>query len=188
MGFMTLNPSRGSSVGRSEAVIVSPTPASPISFIEAVMNPTCPVSSSSSSVACGANVPIFLISYFLPVAISFMLMPSLTVPSYILTSITTPWYESNQLSNMSALSLESSGVFGGGTSATIDSSISFVPVPSLALAKTACSVEIPTISSISFFTLSGSAEGRSILFITGRSSSPESAARYAWASVWASTP
>ena len=52
-------------------------------------------------------------------------------------------------------------------SATIDSSISLVPVPSLALAKTASSVEIPTMSSISFFTLSGSAEGRSILFYDG---------------------
>ena len=46
----------------------------------------------------------------------------------------------------------------------------------------------PMTSSISFTTRSGSALGRSILLITGRTSRSWSRARYTFASVWASIP
>ncbi len=109
-------------------------------------------------------------------------------PSNTLTSITTPWYESNQLSKMRALSGFCLLSSGGGIRCMIDSRISCIPIPAFALASVASVASMPTISSISLFTLSGSAEGRSILFITGMSSSPESTAKYALATVWASTP
>ena len=42
-----------------------------------------------------------------------------------------------------------------------------MPMPALALASTAFEASRPMISSISFFTFSGSAEGKSILLMTG---------------------
>src|SRR5581483_9415755 len=50
------------------------------------------------------------------------------------------------------------------------SRISLVPMPSLALARIACEASMPITSSISRLTRSGSALGRSILLITGRTS------------------
>ena len=50
------------------------------------------------------------------------------------------------------------------------------------------SAGIPIISSISFFTSSGLALGKSTLFITGTISRLSSKARYTLANVWASTP
>ena len=52
----------------------------------------------------------------------------------------------------------------------------FIPSPVLALTSGASDALIPTISSTSFFTLSGSACGKSILLITGKTSSPCSTA------------
>ena len=68
------------------------------------------------------------------------------------------------------------------------SNISSIPWPVLALTYNASLQSIPTAFSISSQTLSGSADGKSILFIIGSISNPISAARKAWAKVCASTP
>ena len=57
--------------------------------------------------------------------------------------------------------------FGGGTRAITASRISSMPSPVLALARIASCAGMPTMSSISSITRSGSADGRSILFSTG---------------------
>ena len=82
----------------------------------------------------------------------------------------------------------SSSPVGGGIFFTIASRISFVPMPSLALASIASEQSSPIASSICSFVFSGSAAGRSILFITGIISRSCSTARYALARVCASTP
>ena len=47
-----------------------------------------------------------------------------------------------------------------------------MPMPFLALARTASVASMPMMSSISSITRSGSADGRSILFSTGTTSTP----------------
>jgi hypothetical protein len=73
-----------------------------------------------------------------------------------------------------------SGAFGsplgGGTRATMDSRISSMPMPVLALALTASVASRPITSSISAAAASGSADGRSILFRMGTTSTPSSIA------------
>ena len=61
-------------------------------------------------------------------------------------------------------------------------------VPSFALTHGASWASSPIISSISFLAVSVSALGKSILLITGTISRLLSIAKYAFASVWASTP
>ena len=58
----------------------------------------------------------------------------------------------------------------------------------MAETETVLAVSIPIISSICFFILSGSAEGKSILFRTGMISKSASIANQELAKVWASTP
>ena len=53
-------------------------------------------------------------------------------------------------------------------SVTMRSKISFMPAPVLALVNTALLASSPTTSEISCFALSGLAEGKSILFMTGK--------------------
>ncbi len=66
--------------------------------------------------------------------------------------------------------------FGAGTFATSSSSTSSIPIPVLALQRTASIASTPIMSSISWATRSGSAEGKSILFRTGNTSKPKSMA------------
>ena len=65
---------------------------------------------------------------------------------------------------------------------------SSIPTPVFAETREALSVSIPRTSSICDFILSGSEEGRSILFRTGKISWSLLIAWYALANVWASTP
>lgn len=61
---------------------------------------------------------------------------------------------------------------GAGMAVTRRSSTSSTPIPLLALQATASVASMPMMLSISSFTRSGSAWGRSILFSTGITSSP----------------
>ena len=63
-----------------------------------------------------------------------------------------------------------------------------MPTPILAEHSMASEASIPMTCSICSRAFSGSAPGRSILLITGMISSPASEARWAFASVCASTP
>ena len=63
-----------------------------------------------------------------------------------------------------------------------------MPIPSFALTAIAIEASIPKTSSISCFTRSTSAEGKSILLIIGMISKFCSIARYTFARVCASTP
>ena len=89
---------------------------------------------------------------------------------------------------MSARSGASSRPFGGGTRATIASSSSGMPVPSLAETARISSRLAPIRSMISCARRSGSAPGRSILLRTGMISRPASMARKRLLSVCAWIP
>ena len=89
---------------------------------------------------------------------------------------------------MSARSGAASLPRGGGTRATIASSSSGTPVPSLAETARISSRLAPIRSMISLARCSGSAPGRSILFSTGMISSPASIARKRLLRVCACTP
>ena len=115
-------------------------------------------------------------------------IPGARRPSATLTSTTTPRYWSNQESKTRARSGDSGSPRGGGTRSTMASRISSIPMPCLAEAGIAWEASMPMMFSICSRAFSGSAPGRSILFRTGMISSPESTARWALASVCASTP
>ncbi len=63
-----------------------------------------------------------------------------------------------------------------------------MPIPIFAEVSTASCAGMPTTCSICSRAFSGSAEGRSILLMTGTIARSWCVARYALASVWASTP
>ena len=77
---------------------------------------------------------------------------------------------------MSAWSGDAASPLGGGMRATRRSSSSGTFSPVFALTRTAFFASRPMISSISVITRSGSAEGRSILLMTGSTSRPCSSA------------
>ena len=77
---------------------------------------------------------------------------------------------------ISALSFACGLPRGAGTRAITASMISGTPRPVLALTRSASRARIPITSSISLIAPSGSAEGRSILFSTGITSTPCSVA------------
>ena len=77
---------------------------------------------------------------------------------------------------------------GAGIRSTMASKISGIPIPDLAEQRIASEASSPMISSISFLTRSGSADGRSILLMTGIISKSCSKAKYTLAKVCASTP
>ena len=89
---------------------------------------------------------------------------------------------------MRAFSGASISPLGSGIYSTIASRRSSIPIPVFPDTSTALSEGNPITSSISSFTLSGSAEGKSILFITGNISRSFSRARYTFANVCASIP
>ena len=114
--------------------------------------------------------------------------PTFNLPSTILVWITTPLYESNTLSKISPLRLEFISPFGHGILSITASSNLSIPKPVFALVKIISSSLNPSTSLSSFFTLSTSALGKSILFITGIIVKSFSKAKYTFASVCASIP
>ena len=122
------------------------------------------------------NFPIVSAVYVCPVDLTTNFSPFFKEPLKILIRDITPKKLSYQESIINACKLASSLFFGGGIFWAICFISSFKLVPSLALTDKASDASIPMISSISFFTRSGSACGRSILFITGITSSPRSIA------------
>ena len=79
-------------------------------------------------------------------------------------------------------------LFGRGNMSRICSRISLMPMPVLAEQRIALEVSRPITSSICFLTPSTSAEGRSILLMTGRISRFRSMARWTLARLCAWTP
>ena len=102
--------------------------------------------------------------------------PFFMVPFLILINETTPRYESNHESTIKACNWALGSPSGLGMSDTSLSNRVSTPSPVFALTKGASNALIPTISSISDLTRSGSAWGRSILLIIGSTSNPSSTA------------
>ena len=117
IGFTFLYPGSGSAHGSSASVIVSPTLV-PCTFLRlAVTYPTIPAVSSSHGLNLPApNVPTSTTSALSPVAIIFIFVPTLIVPSLILVKMITPLYASYILSkinpcNGAFLSPSGDGIF-----------------------------------------------------------------------------
>ncbi len=89
-------------------------------------------------------------------------------PSIMRTYTITPRKESYWLSNMRAFSGAEGSPEGAGTFFTMSSKTASTFIPFFADISGASSAGIPIISSISSFVRAGSAEGRSILLMTGR--------------------
>ena len=81
---------------------------------------------------------------------------------------------------MIALVVASGFPTGAGTLSTIASISSRIPTPVFAETRQASVASIPIEVSISSATLSGSAAGRSILFITGTDSQKDGHSKYSW--------
>ena len=154
----------------------------------ATMNPTSPTPSSSTGIAFGENTPNPSTSKSCFVAMSLILAFGRSMPSMTRTTITTPRYASYQESKISAFSGALGSPRGGWKRSTMASRISVTPVPSFALARIEVLLSRPMMSSIWRLHSSGCALGRSILLMTGMISRLSSTARYAFASVCASTP
>ena len=168
--------------------MVSPICASLTVLMPAKTKPTSPTPSSSTACGLGEKVPTCSTWYSCPFAMKRIFIPARTAPSITRVRMMTPRYGSYQESKISAFSGASGSPLGAGSRWTIASRISWTPVPSLALARIAPLASSPTMSSIWRFASSGCAPGRSILLMTGTISRLFSTARYALASVWASTP
>ena len=125
----------------------------------------------------GVKKPMSSISASVPAAIARTMSPFLNVPSTIRMYAITPRYWSYSESKISARGGASGSPDGGGTRCTINSSSSLTPSPVLAEIRRITSGSSPISSAISSPTRSGSAPGRSTLFMVGISSSPESIAR-----------
>mmetsp|Transcript_16027 Transcript_16027/g.25876 ORF Transcript_16027/g.25876 Transcript_16027/m.25876 type:complete len:209 (-) Transcript_16027:557-1183(-) len=188
MGVATLYPGSAVVAGVFAEVTVSPTRASFTDLMLAMKYPTSPALSRFTGTFPGRIMPISPMVYVAPVFIIVTWSPTPMLPSMIRKMVTTPWYGSKYESKMSARSGWSPVSGGGGTLATICSKISSIPMLALAEATTASEQSSPSTSSISRFTRSGSAPGKSILFSTGMISSSASTARYTLATVCASTP
>ncbi len=188
IGFTSLNPFRGLSVGARKFVTVSPIFVSTTVFIAATIYPTSPgIRASRFSLAilkCPTSVTVYTFS----VDQKRIWSSFFTVPSYIRTFIITPTYLSKKESKISALRGLSGSPWGGGITSTIRSRSSSMPIPSFAEVSTAFSASRPRLFSILFFVPSISALGISILLITGIISRSFSRARYMFAMVCASTP
>ncbi len=177
MGLTGRKPGNGTAAGSSASVMVSPIFVSPTSLMAAIRIPTSPGPRDATSSARGASTARRVTMKSLPVAIMRMGWPFRSSPSKTRTSTTAPWYGSNHESKMSAVVGLFASPTGGGTSRTIASRMSSVPMPSLALARMACEASSPIASSISRRAFSGSALGRSILFSTGTMARSLSSAR-----------
>ena len=171
-------PGSASSQGFSARVTVSPTLVSPTFLRLAVTYPTIPAESSSDGINCPApKIPTSTTSAFAPVASIFISSPFFTQPSNIRQNIITPLYASYNESNIRAFNGLSMSPDGAGIFLTICSNTWSIFVPIFAEISGASSASRPITSSISLLTLSGSALGRSILFMTGIISRSWSSAR-----------
>ena len=150
--------------------MVSPTGAPLIFLMPATKYPTSPADKESFLIFFGEKMPISSTLWVWPVECILNFCPVLIVPFLILINETTPRYESNHESTINACNGLVGLPLGDGMPITRLSSNSSMPTPVLALTKGAEVAFIPIISSISFFTLSGSDWGKSILFITGTTS------------------
>ena len=130
-------------------------------------DPTSPTDSSGTTSRSGRKTPTSSTSASRPVPIARIFMRGSSFPSMIRTSEVTPRYGSYQESKSRAFKGASGSPFGGGMSRTIRSRSSSMPMPIFAEVRTASSAGIPTTCSICSRARSGSAEGRSILLMTG---------------------
>ena len=130
-----------------------------------------PAESSSHGINCPApKYPTSTTSAVAPVAIILIEVPFATLPSMIRQNTITPLYGSYTESKISACKGLSGLPPGAGIFSTTASSTSSIPIPFFAEISGASCASIPITSSISFLTRSGSALGRSILLITGKTS------------------
>ena len=140
IGLLSLNPGNGSFVGRLASVMVSPIFASLTVLMPATMNPTSPTPSSSTAIGFGENTPTWSTSYSCPCAIRriFMPAPDRAVDDAreddhaairVVPGIEDQRFQRRRRDRRSA----------AGAGATIASSISWTPMPFLALARIASS-------------------------------------------------
>ena len=115
----------------------------------------------------GVNTPTFSTMYSWLVDIILIFIFFLRIPSITLIRITTPKYESYQLSINKHFKISFSWPFGDGKALIICSKISSIPSPVFPEQETAFRVSIPITSSICFFVSSILEAGRSILFKIG---------------------
>ncbi len=101
---MRLNPGSAGVSSAPASRIVSPTGAASISLMPAMMNPTSPAPRLSTSVIFGVNTPSLSIEYRRCVETISIRSPLFKRPLTTRTSDTTPTYESNHESMMSACS------------------------------------------------------------------------------------
>ncbi len=90
IGFTSLKPGNGASVGRASSVTVSPTFASASSLTFATSTPTSPAISFGIGVENGENTPSSWTSNVFLFDQSWIFCFSASVPSSTRTSITTP--------------------------------------------------------------------------------------------------
>ena len=127
---------------------MSPTFVSDKFLIPVIINPISPDFSRLISFGFGVNVPTFSTIYSSLFDIIFIFIFFLIWPSITLTNITTPKYESYQLSTSKHFRSLFSCPFGGGNFSTICSRILSIPSPVLPEQETALLVSIPITSSI----------------------------------------
>ena len=154
----------------------------------AVMNPTSPGVSLSFLTSFGVVTPISTTSYVALVSISFITSPFFNSPFTILVIMTTPRYGSKILSNINPCNGLFISPIGAGILSIIASINSLIPIPFLADVHIISSSSKPKLFINSNFTLSISAFGKSILFITGIIFRLCSIAKYKFANVCASIP
>ena len=129
--------------------------------------PTSPTERAGTASRCGWKTPTSSTSASSPVAIARIFIRAVSRPSMMRASEVTPRYGSYQESKRRAFNGARGSPEGGGMSATILSSSSSIPIPCFAEVRTALPAGMPTTCSICSRARSGSAEGRSILLMTG---------------------
>ena len=177
-------PGSGSFALLSFNVIVSPTLISDKLLILAAIYPTSPASSSlHGAYVPGSKCPTSVTVKVLLFDISIISSPTFTFPSFTLTYAIAPLYSLYIESKIKHFNGAFSSPVGAGKSVTILSNTSSTLSPVFADIHGASCAGIPIMSSISCFTSSGLAFGRSTLFITGKISRLLSIAKYTFASV-----
>ena len=131
------------------------------------MYPTFPVLMESLGSWFNFKTPISSASYVFPVLTNFTLSPFLISPLKTRKYTSIPLKELKTESNIMACKGASGSPVGAGILSTMDSKISGIPIPSLALAWITSEGSHPISSTIWSVTSSGIALGRSILFKTG---------------------
>ena len=188
MGLASLKPGRGASAGWVSRVTVSPTRVSLTVLTPEMMYPTEPAESSGRGTLPSRKIPTSSTLYAALFHMKRMMSPGFSRPEKTLQLMMTPRKGSYCASKVSAFSGSSGFPGGGGILSTIASKRSSMPIPSFAEQSRAWSASSPSSLSICSFTLSTSAEGRSILLMTGMIVRSCSMAMYTFEMVWACTP